>query len=247
MMNAHRFLPLFALAALLLVVALPAHSQTGIIVNNADGLRQEGVTLDTGLVAVTTSVGPRIVLQYANTARQDRIIAPPAALQTLFSQVSPRIVVQYANTLRQERTVAPPAALQALFGQVTPRIVLQYANTSRQMPLSYPRALIGDTTAPQISAISASRQGSNVVVTWTTNEFADSAVLLGTQSGAYTQTVSDPLFVRQHEITLTGLQTGTIYYYRVRSTDLSGNRATSSEYTLQSQSFFYLPLLNRSR
>ena len=211
-MNARKFLPLLAVATLLLIVALPAHSQTGIIVNNGDGLRQESISL---------YPGPR--------------------------DVGPRIVLQYANTLRQERIAGLPTALLPLFGQVTPRIVLQYANTSRQMALSYPRALIGDTTAPQISAIAASRQGSNVLVSWTTNEFADSAVLLGTQSGSYTQTISDPLFLKQHEVTLTGLQAGTIYYYKVRSTDLSGNIATSGEYTLQSRRFFYMPLLNRSR
>lgn len=242
-MNARKSIPLLlALVILLLIVVLPAHSQTGIIVNNADTVRQQSVSLYPG----PRDVGPRIVLQYANTLRQERIIAPPPPLQALFSQVSPRIVVQYANSLRQERIATPPATSQTLFGQVTSRIVLQYANTSRQVALSYPRALIGDTTAPQISAIAASRQGGNVLVSWTTNEFADSAVLLGTQSGIYTQTVSDPLFVKQHEITLIALQAGTIYYYKVHSTDLSGNTATSAERTLRAQAFMYLPLIARN-
>lgn len=59
MMNARKTAPLLALAALIAILALPAHGQTGIIVNNADAIRQEGISLG----SVTGSVGPRIVLQ----------------------------------------------------------------------------------------------------------------------------------------------------------------------------------------
>ena len=216
MMNAHKIIPLLALLVLLLAVSLPAHSQTGIIVNNADAMRQEGVRLDSGLSSVTSNVGSRIVLQYANTKREERITAPPSALQTLFAQAPVRIVLQYANTMRQERIAAPPAGLQTLFGQVAPRIVLQYANTSRQETLAYPAALIGDAVAPVISNVQTQGVPGGVKITWVTNE-----------------------------LTLTGLTAGRMYYFVVRGADRSGNQAQSGEYQVRVQGKTYLPLVRR--
>ncbi len=114
-MNAYKIFLLLVLVALSIVLVMPAHGQTGIIVNGADTVRQEGVSLDTGLGGATSSVSPRIVLQYANTKREERITAPPADLRTLFAQVSPRIVLQYANTMRQAALAAPPSELRTLF------------------------------------------------------------------------------------------------------------------------------------
>jgi hypothetical protein len=131
MMDARKILPLLALAAMILILALPAHGQTGIIVNRADAIRQQDVRLDGGLSSVTRNAGPRIVLDYVNTARHERIVIPPAALQTLFARVPPRVVLDFANTARHERVAMPPSALQTLFAQVTPRVVLDYANTAR--------------------------------------------------------------------------------------------------------------------
>ncbi len=245
MMNAHKIIPLLALGVMLLIMTMPAHGQTGIIVNNADTVRQEGVRLDTGLSSVTGSVGPRIVLQYANTKREERIAVPPGALQTLFAQVPARIVLQYANTMRQERVAAPPAALQTLFGQVAPRIILQYANTSRQVTLAYPRALINDTVPPQIRDVRTQPVAGGVKITWTTDEFATSEVRYGTAPGVYTQTASDPLYEKAHSLTLTGLTAGQTYYFVVRGADRSGNQAQSGEYQVKVQTKTYLPLIRR--
>jgi len=276
MMNMSKVWPFLALAALIAILAMPAHGQTGIIVNNADTIRQEGVRLDGGLGDVTGRVGPRIVLQYANTKREERVVAPPSALQTLFNQVparivleyantarhervaappsalqtlfgqvTPRIVLQYANTARQERIAAPPAALQTLFGQVTPRIVLQYANTSRQVALAYPAALINDRTPPVIGNVQTELVAGGVKVTWTTDEFATSEVRYGTATGSYGQVVSDPLYEKQHSLTLTGLTPGTRYYFVVAGADRNGNRSQSREYPVVVQTKTYLPLIRR--
>ena len=245
MMNARKIIPLLALAALIAILAMPAHAQTGIIVNNADTIRQEGVSLDSGLSSATSSVGPRIVLQYANTKREERVSAPPSALQTLFGQVPARIVLQYANTARQEQIATPPAALQTLFGQVAPRIVLQYANTSRQMALAYPTALINDYAPPVLSNVQTQPVSGGIRVTWTTNEFATSEVRYGTASGAYTQTAADPLYEKTHSLTVTGLTPGTRYYFIVAGADLSGNRGQSGEYQVRMQAKTYLPAIRR--
>ncbi len=109
-MNTRQVIPLIALAVMELLMSLPAYGQTGIIISNADAVRQEGVSLDPGLSSATGSVGPRIILQYANTMRQAALAAPPAVLQTLFGQVTDRIILQYANTSRQ-MALAYPIAL----------------------------------------------------------------------------------------------------------------------------------------
>jgi len=245
MMSARKIIPLLALAALIAILAIPAHGQTGIIVQNADSIRQEGVRLDGGLSSVTGRVGPRIVLQYANTKREERIAAPPSALQILFAQVPPRIVLEYANTARHERVVAPPAALQTLFGQVAPRIILQYANTSRQVALAYPAALINDRTPPVIGNVQTQLVSGGFKVTWTTDEFATGEVRYGTAAGSYGQVVSDPLYEKQHSLTLIGLTPGTRYYFVVAGADRNGNRSQSREYPVVVQTKTYLPLIRR--
>ena len=157
-----------------------------------------------------------------------------------------RVVVQYANLIREEDLTARPGALQTLLNQVSARVIVQYANTNRGFQLVYPAALFNDTTAPQASGITARSESDSVTISWTTGEFATSTVLYGTQPGMYSQTVSDPLYAKQHEITLTGLTMGTTYYYKVCSTDRSGNTATSSEHSLTAQIPVYLPLVMRN-
>ena len=205
------------------------------------------MSLDTGLSSATGSVGPRIVLQYANTKREERIAAPPADLRTLFAQVPARIVLQYANTMRQAALAAPPGELRTLFGQVADRIILQYANTSRQVTLAYPVALIGDTLPPQIRDVRTQSMAGGAKVTWTTDEFATSEVRWGAVPGAYTQTASDPLFEKMHILTLTGLTAGRTYYFVVRGADRSGNQAQSGEYQVKVQMKTYLPMVLRGR
>ncbi|MGB3457956.1 MAG: fibronectin type III domain-containing protein [Halobacteriota archaeon] len=47
------------------------------------------------------------------------------------------------------------------------------------------------------------------------DEFADSVLKYGVNSTAYTELSIDVLFVKDHEITLTGLSPGTTYYFVV--------------------------------
>jgi hypothetical protein len=246
MMKARSILLPLIICVLFLAQAIPALSQGGIIVDGAATIRQEHTNLDLGLGSTVGSVGPRVTLWNANTVRHQPIATPPGDLQGLFSQVQVRIIFLTADTNRHAGLSTPPTALQGPFTAVQPRVIIQAAKTNRSTTLSYPVALIGDSTQPQISAIAASRQGSTATVNWTTDEFADSAVLYGTQSGNLTQTISDPLYVKQHQMTLTGLASGVAYYYQVRSVDRSGNVALSQERVLQGQSMLFVPLIRRS-
>lgn len=86
-----------------------------------------------------------------------------------------------------------------------------------------------DTTAPAISNIVVSDvTGTSAVVSWNTNEASTSVVDYGFTQSFEIGTVSDNSFVSSHSLLLTGLNIGKGYYFRVRSTDSSGNEGTSS-------------------
>ena len=68
------------------------------------------------------------------------------------------------------------------------------------------------------------------VVTWLTDEAADSRLEYGTSTGVYGTALTSAVYDTSHSITLTGLSTSTNYYYRVLSADQSGNNAASGEY-----------------
>lgn len=86
-----------------------------------------------------------------------------------------------------------------------------------------------DTTAPAISNIVVSGvTATSAVVSWSTNENATSAVDYGLTQSFEIGTVSDSALVSSHSLTLPGLSEGNGYYFRVRSSDESGNQGTSS-------------------
>ena len=89
-----------------------------------------------------------------------------------------------------------------------------------------------DTTAPVISNIQvASTTDTTAVITWTSDEPSDSAVHYGTSSTTwenYPGSETDSSLVTNHSVTLTGLDGSTTYYFRVGSTDESGNGPTTS-------------------
>ncbi len=88
-----------------------------------------------------------------------------------------------------------------------------------------------DITPPVISNVNATDiTDLSVKITWDTDEPADSLVRYGTESGNYTDNVSDSAYVTSHAIDLTELAPETTYYYVVNSTDKSGNLAESFEY-----------------
>ena len=196
-------------------------------------------------IPIASQQGDRIIVNYADEVRETSV-SLVQNLWTSLASIEPRIVVQYANTIRGEGLAAVPSTLQTLLGQVSDRIIFQYANTNRELQLVYPAALFNDTTPPQISDITASLTGSDsATITWTTDEFADSQVIYGTQPGLYPQTVINTLYTKQHRIIL-GLTSGATYYYKVRSTDRSGNTTWSSENSFSAQLYVYLPLVMRN-
>src|SRR6266542_3196516 len=89
-----------------------------------------------------------------------------------------------------------------------------------------------DTTPPVISNVAAGGiTTSGATITWTTNENSDSQVEYGTTTAYGQSTALNPAPVTAHSRGLSGLTSGTLYHYRVRSRDAAGNLAVSGDFT----------------
>ena len=87
----------------------------------------------------------------------------------------------------------------------------------------------GDATAPVITNIVVSSIiGSGAIVTWDTDESTDSYLEYGLTSGDLNIATSSAVLSRAHYFQISGLETSTIYYYRVRSTDANSNTSISN-------------------
>ncbi|MBU1674280.1 fibronectin type III domain-containing protein [bacterium] len=92
--------------------------------------------------------------------------------------------------------------------------------------------LVGnDEVPPIITALTATPdpEGESATVTWETNEPADSWLDYGTDPEDLPLGVGETALVASHSLDLTGLDPGTIYYYRVTSTDEADNAATEPQ------------------
>ncbi|MGQ9583658.1 MAG: fibronectin type III domain-containing protein, partial [Thermoplasmatota archaeon] len=89
-----------------------------------------------------------------------------------------------------------------------------------------------DTTPPIITSVAVGGVTDNLaVVTWATNEPADSTVHYGRDT-SYGMRAEDSSFVLKHSVVIRDLSPSTTYHIRVESTDPSGNGpATSGDYT----------------
>jgi len=91
-----------------------------------------------------------------------------------------------------------------------------------------------DTTAPVISDVAVETHATSAVITWTTDEAADSVATYAdepTATASTTDEVSDTTLTLSHSLDLVNLTASTTYYYFVSSTDEAGNTAASTEAT----------------
>lgn len=88
-----------------------------------------------------------------------------------------------------------------------------------------------DTTAPVITNILVSNISAiSAVITWTTDEPADSTVYYGI-AGTGSIQKTDSNLVTNHTVTLSGIEPNSTYHFYVRSTDASGNQSISEDDT----------------
>ena len=89
----------------------------------------------------------------------------------------------------------------------------------------------GDTQPPVITGVSAQPLANGATITWTTDEAASSQIQYGRTTAYGSSTTLDTTLGTSHSQTITGLTAGTVYHYRVLSSDAHGNPATSLNFT----------------
>jgi len=97
------------------------------------------------------------------------------------------------------------------------------------------RTLELDTIPPVISYVDTSNiSGRSVTITWITNELATSQVDYGFTTGYGQSSNLNPALVLNHNVTLSNLLPDTLYHFRVRSADASGNDTVSGDFEFHS-------------
>ncbi|MBC8520935.1 MAG: fibronectin type III domain-containing protein [Candidatus Syntrophoarchaeum sp.] len=227
-MNIHLLILVVALA---LCLQIGAVSASEIIIEDADTIWNTTTAYSPDLTNITSNVTARILTEYANTIYRNNLNLS-AGLVNVTCSVTPRILVEYANSIYRNDLKDIPTDLANLTKAVPPKIIIEYANSNYYEKLIFPKELMNDTTPPIITNITVTDITDNsATIKWDTDEFSNSLVKYGKESGVYTESEEDSLFVKNHLVELTGLSAGTCYYFVVNSTDQSENSAESSEYS----------------
>ncbi|MFI5360969.1 MAG: fibronectin type III domain-containing protein, partial [Elusimicrobiota bacterium] len=149
--------------------------------------------------------------------------------------------VEYGTSTSYGMTTAPSGVLAtsqsaALVG-LNPGTLYHYAaishDASGDPAVSADFSLTTLSTAPpSIGALAAYGVGlTSAVVSWTTNEAADTQVEYGTTAAYGSMTTLSAVFTASHSVVLSGLTAGAMYHYAAMSSDALGNLATSADST----------------
>jgi len=106
------------------------------------------------------------------------------------------------------------------------------ANLGTSIDYTFTTTAAPDITPPVISiVVSSGITYSSATITWITNELSDSQVEYGLTTAYGNTTVLKTILATSHSAGLTGLSASTIYHYRAKSRDASGNLGMSVDYT----------------
>src|SRR3989344_2921911 len=110
------------------------------------------------------------------------------------------------------------------------------------LPLPLPPPPAADTTAPTISGIAVSAISSGATVSWTTNEASDTQIeyyplTIPPAGQSYLRTTLVSSSVTTHSQSISGLESNTLYHYRLNSKDAAGNLATLVDKTFTTAKF----------
>lgn len=96
---------------------------------------------------------------------------------------------------------------------------------------------VSEVTPPVITDVQSTNvTSSGALITWTTDEAANSVVEYGLTTAYGSRAGDTPetaTYVTSHSVSLSGLADNTLYHYRVLSSDALGNTATSDDFTFQ--------------
>jgi hypothetical protein len=128
--------------------------------------------------------------------------------------------------------------MTATNGSHTLTAVARDSATNQTTSIAVSGTVMNDTTAPVISAVAASSiTASGATIGWTTNDASDSQVDYGTTTAYGSANALNGSLVTAHSMSLSGLTGSTLYHYRVRSRDASGNLALSGDFTFTTAAF----------
>ena len=102
-----------------------------------------------------------------------------------------------------------------------------------------------DTTPPLISGLQIGEvTPDSLTVTWNTDELSNSQLEYGANGVLESVTALDPMLERNHSVTVSHLDSDTLYVLRAKTRDGSANLATSSSLTIRTlrRTFAYIPL-----
>ncbi len=186
-------------------------------------------------------------LKWAILPRTVSTVPPPVSIPTInsFSASPSSIISGGSATLNFSVSNATSLSIDQGVGSVTglnSKTVSPSANTTYTLTATNGTgtvtaqtvvtvtAVVQDITAPVISSITSSGvTTSAALVAWSTNELADTQIDYGT-TAAYGQTTTlNTTLSLTHSVSLASLSPSTLYHYRVRSKDASGNIAVSGD------------------
>ncbi|MCG3111081.1 MAG: fibronectin type III domain-containing protein [Candidatus Manganitrophus sp. SB1] len=105
-------------------------------------------------------------------------------------------------------------------------------NTALSGDRTFTTAATPDTTGPGLSQITAGDlRADRVAISWGTDEPATTQVEYGTTAAYGNLTTLNATLMNSHSEILSGLQSETVYHYRVRSADAAGNLSVSDDQT----------------
>jgi hypothetical protein len=138
-----------------------------------------------------------------------------------------------SSTLNASLVTAHSQTLNGLQASTTYHYRVRSADASGTQTVSGDNSFSTTSSpGPVISALAATNiLTSGATITWTTNIAATSQVEYGTTTAYGSSSPLNATFVTAHSQTLTGLQAGTVYHFRVESVDSSGSRSISADST----------------
>ncbi len=180
------------------------------------GVASSGITSSAATIAWTTNEVADTQVEYGTTTSYGSSTPLNAALVTSHSVNLGGLTT---STVYHYRVMSRDAA-----GNLTTSADFTFTTTTP------------DTTPPVISSVATSGiTGSGATIAWITNEVADTQVEYGTTTSYGSSTTLNPSLVTDHTVSLNSLSESTLYHFRVKSRDASGNLTTSADFTFTTQ------------
>ena len=203
-------------------------------VRSRDASANERISSDATFTTTADTVPPVISAVAASPAAQGATITWTTD-EASTSQVEYGLTTAYGSTtaldsaLVTSHTVSVSGLAQGTLYHF--RVRSRDASGNERISSDATFTTVGDTVPPVISAVAAAPAVQGATITWTTDEASTSQVDYGLTTAYGSTTALDSAQVTSHTVTLSGLTSNTLYHYRVRSRDASGNERISSDAT----------------